>query len=888
MKKRLSLDRKYLLVTGIIMQIILLLPWISLGGKRYNTYAYLFRLHASEDMQTVMRADFASIGEGWMDWTDIQSMMFVFIGQLLLLVVLQILGIISILQVFSNKKKGLVSGVCLVICAANLFSITSGPTFYMDSWFAKLYLLIMLILQGINLIGYRMIDSWVEATEEMRRIKEHERQVKKERKERLVFEGKYSALFYQVVWKNFKSNWATYRIFVLVDTVSISFIFAGMGMREMLSGMQGVENLLTGQGLGAILLNFLASAIIISIFLIVSVLMFYLKNHMSSYSLFQNLGIRSKTLYLFIGTELAVCMILALIGGCILGNVILFVCRIAIRNGFDGAILLENITVKSYLLTLLVSFLVYLISAMATHDVYYETGGTSARYKAVQKEKMPGILSPLFMIFGAGVIVFSVYGFFQREHAEGMVYIVFFLIGLYLFMRHCWNMYLRLRKKKNSIYLGSILKKNYFYHHFKTAYRYLFLFTILHICVLFVFSREVTTSLIEEEPEIMFPYDYVCMAIEDDMPIFEEIKNENQAEVLSYPMVRVSNADNSTDINGAMECIQPQGQHIGISESTYRKLCENIGEKPKQLNLAEDGSEIYVIYQEDKSVRAHPIDYYMGTKTPYLHIGQPLIAYDYVKREKLFQPRKVIGMERTSLIGNLRQGEHENIVVFSDGYFAEVEDMWKTTIYWNGEQISEEEAIEDVTIHHWPDQLVLINVADDQKQDVEEKLQIFEDNHLFDNSFDSEVQSWYSKTTLIDQIKSERFMNIAVSMFIMIIMAIVSLILLYMKVESEMDEKKRQQEFLECMGMRKRERLQIIKSELGFYFWVPMAISIISIIVFTAITWKLRLFSQTDCIAYSKVLTIIFLIYTAVELLGMKCLEYYIIRKVEGSHGNNH
>ena len=103
-----------------------------------------------------------------------------------------------------------------------------------------------------------------------------------------------------------------------------------------------------------------------------------------------------------------------------------------------------------------------------------------------------------------------------------------------------------------------------------------------------------------------------------------------------------------------------------------------------------------------------------------------------------------------------------------------------------------------------------------------------------------------------------------------------------------MDEKKRQQEFLECMGMRKRERLQIIKSELGFYFWVPMTISIISIIVFTAITWKLRLFSQTDCIAYSKVLTIIFLIYTAVESLGMKCLEYYIIRKVEGSHGNNH
>lgn len=879
MKKRMSADRIYLFVTGILIQIVLLLPWIPLGSKLHNTYGYFLHLRGAGNMNALMQKDLITAGLGGMEGPGVQSVAFVFMAQLILMIIVQLVGLINLMLVLFIEKRTILPVLNLVFSAANILCITEGPAYYLGDISFMLYPLVILILQAVHLIGYRMLDSWTEATEEVRQIKERERQAKKERKERLAFDGKYSHLFYQVIWKNFKSNWETYRIFVVTGTVSVSFIFAGVGMREMLSGMQGVESLIKGQGLGTILVNFLAAAIVISVFLIASVLMFYLKNHMNSYQLFQNLGIRSKTLYLFLATELFGCILVSLIGGFLLGNVILLLGRMMIQRGISSSAVLESITIKSYLLTILVSFFVYLISAMATHDIYLEKGGASARYKDVQKEKMPGKLSPVFLALGAGMIIYAVYEYAQREKAEGIPSLVFLMIGLYLFMKHFWNLYLRKRKKNEKVYLESLVKKNYFYHHFKTAFRYLFVITTLHICVLFIFSREAASSGIAETAETMFPYDYVCMATSDEEEYFDEIAKENDADILICPMVRVTNVDNSTDLNGAMEIMQPQGQQIGISESTYRMLCEKIGKKPNKLDLADDGSEIYIIFQEDKSVKAHPIDYYMGTKMPFLHIGQPVLHYDYKKRGAIYPQRKIAGIERSSLIGNLRQGEHENVIVFSDTYFEKVHELWKTTNCLNGEPIAEEEGIEDVTVHHWPDRLVLINADENEKPVIEEKLQKFAENHKYDVKFDSEVQSWYSKDEIVDQRKAGRFMSIAVSLFIIVILTLVTLVLLYMKAESEMKEKVRQQEFLKNMGMREKERLRMIRSEVQFYLWIPIAVSTAVSVIYTLILWNIRLYTPADCIAYMKIYTLIYLFYVAVQILGINGLYRFIVRK---------
>ena len=90
------------------------------------------------------------------------------------------------------------------------------------------------------------------------------------------------------------------------------------------------------------------------------------------------------------------------------------------------------------------------------------------------------------------------------------------------------------------------------------------------------------------------------------------------------------------------------------------------------MNLSADGKEIYIIYQQDKSTKAHPLDYLNSRKEPYLHIGQPIESYGFLDREKIYPTRTVKGEKTDILTGAFRQGSEENLVVFSDKYFEKV------------------------------------------------------------------------------------------------------------------------------------------------------------------------------------------------------------------------
>ena len=131
-------------------------------------------------------------------------------------------------------------------------------------------------------------------------------------------------------------------------------------------------------------------------------------------------------------------------------------------------------------------------------------------------------------------------------------------------------------------------------------------------------------------------------------------------------------------------------------------------------------------------------------------------------------------------------------------------------------------------------------------------------------------------------------MDIAVSAFIIVILISVIIVLLYMKAESEMEEKKRQQEFFECMGMREKERLALIKHEVAYFLWIPFGIATLTVAAFTVVLWNIRLYTQTNCVDYLKLFIVIYAAYAAVQLLVTKGLEYFIIKKVEGSHAGNH
>ena len=180
----------------------------------------------------------------------------------------------------------------------------------------------------------KMLDVWKDAKESAEIFAEKEREEKEEERRRLYFPGNYTKLFYQMVWHNFKYDWKDYGLLLFCGVIVSAFSFAGLGIYQMMAKAHRAENFLLGEGLGRILLNAMLPMAVCAIFLMVFVLVFYMKKWTQNYSVFVTLGIRKKALYTIIGIEIAVAFLCSLIAGGLLGNMIMFLFRKVIFQGY--------------------------------------------------------------------------------------------------------------------------------------------------------------------------------------------------------------------------------------------------------------------------------------------------------------------------------------------------------------------------------------------------------------------------------------------------------------------------------------------------------------------------------------------------------------------------
>lgn len=873
----------------VIVQIFCFYPWIVLAGRRYGSLAYLVRVFASGDVFAAMSGDAEASGmlEG-MTSGDINTMLFAFLLQMILLVILQTMSFLYLVLVLFGREVpfleigGLVCGVAALITKGMLM----GMPF--ESRFSQVYAAVLLAPMIVEFLGVRAMDAWQSANKEYAKIREREENFRKERKERLAFPGRYTRLFYRVIWRNFQANWKDYLILIVAGMLAAGYLFTGIGTAGLLSPLQANQSLLgvlRGNGIGAILVNFLVISFAVSVFLLISVLLSYLRKRVKNYGIMVNLGIRQKTLYLYMGLEFAGCIFLSIVGGCLLGTLLLQVVRVVLGRSVGAGAKIGHIGGATYGWTIFLTLLVFLIAMVIVHDLYLNTGVAKTKDRAVEPENMPGRFRG--WLFGAGILltVYECLQFTRREHAEGIGTLALLLLGVYLLVKNGWAMLLLAKKKKENVYFTALVKNNFLYHRFKTTFRYTFFLGVVHIAVLFLFSREFISNRTAQEPETMFPYDYMCLASEKDAPLFAELEETYGADITAYPMVRVSNTDNTEMPEDYRNTNLLQGQHIGISASTYRKMCADAGWEAEPLSLAEDGSEVYLIYQQDRSVKAHPIDYCVAPKRPHLRVGQPLQVYGYMERDEKFPRRDVAGEKIGILTGAYRRGDYENIVVFSDTYFEKVKDDWKTTNVLTGDEIGKygpEEAIEDVNIHAYPNRLVLLNIPEENREAIEEKLRGFQKTHAFDESFDEAVKAYYSTRTQITEIQGERMMHITVNLLIILSLFLISLLIVFLKFAAEVEEKKKRSKFLHCMGMHEKERKAVLKKEVWTFVRIPLAMAAIFVPILTVIMWRLRQYTAADCLNYLQEFTVLAALYLLTHLAAMKCMEIYLIRKVEG------
>lgn len=371
----------------------------------------------------------------------------------------------------------------------------------------------------------------------------------------------------------------------------------------------------------------------------------------------------------------------------------------------------------------------------------------------------------------------------------------------------------------------------------------------------------------------MYPYDIVCTAYEADLPELEKIAEEEGADVIEYPMVRMTSLYGSDKIPswaGPRPVQWPQGQHIAISETSYNQMREVMGKERRNLGLS--GEEMHVVYQQDLSVKTNTIDWDTARIEKHLRFGQPLQDYNTSNYRNVFPERDIVSEERDSLIGIFQQGKQENLIVLSDEYFEKV---WNEISSYNQENWNERESITDeewmlYTVSHTenltegPTVLLCMNVPDGKTKQITDQFEYLKEKNRFDQLWDRSIQPYYEKSQMVQNTESEILLTWTANGFILLILMIMAVFQYFLFVKEEESNWKWDNDFLEKLGMKEKDRLKKIVFQLRFFILFPMALALIGGVLFTVMTVRARFFIATEIAQYGIVMGIVYGLYVLI------------------------
>ena len=465
---------------------------------------------------------------------------------------------------------------------------------------------------------------------------------------------------------------------------------------------------------------------------------------------------------------------------------------------------------------------------------------------------------------------------------------------MFIVIRYGFAEYL-LRSRRKKKYIHRAVIESQLFHKSKTASGYILALVIMQVCMLFYFSFQVISPSITEDEDTIFPYELVCIADDEDQDIFTELLEEYDVTSFAVPMVRVTNYDTTEKWEARGE-VSPQGQHIGISETTYHALKKKLDPdyEAKDLGLDVEGEVVYIVHQQDKSIKAQPVDFYGTANKPILMTGQPTTGDIELARlsrnhsDTAFRYRKIAGEEIENLTGAFRQGLRENIIVFSDEYFEVAKDMWEI-IDINSGILTTSDYYKNFysdfgMTRKGPTTLVLFEkIPDDKMEVVEQYMQEFKERHADDEAYDASVSSCYFKQDGINNLETERFMKQVMNTLVIAIFFIMNIVLVAIKMLSELDSNRRRADFLTCMGMYKKNRDKlIIKEILVDHHLIPLIISMIVALAFTFIVFHARIYQVADIQNYLKLMVPMWAGYILGSTVVIGILSIIYARTVEG------
>lgn len=801
-----------------------------------------------------------------------------------LMEVTAVLYLIRLVLLIRRKETGI-----LYKLPAWLFFLDVCTMMYMG----QLYALLPAAYATFEFMYIRYQEEKEEMEEAWAREKEKEEEQKKRRKQALYFPGKYPKELYQIVRRMWREQLLSQMLVILSEAflaVVIYFVLSGYRMME---SRYTMESSITGEGIYGLFRSL--GVVMGACCLLMMTLMFswFIREQKKEYRMLTILGMRRHTSLRIFLLGMAGNAFAAVIPGMAIGCACAVIFRKQLLQAEEGGNIVGAVDISLLAAGVLIYVLILLIALGLNQENIFSLGENTDRNAEMREEKRPGFGCIAWIVAGSAFFLTGTFWYSMREWAESMYIHLLSISGLFLLLGGGMALVIRAGKRRFDV---RIFDRRPFQKQFWSNFWRLFFMSVLYFLIFAVFMPPFAASRINQDVETMYPYDVVCMVYEEDLPKIQKLGESCQAQILHFPMVRMTSlygSDSQIMQRGSRTIKWPQGQHVAISESTYEVLRKEAGKPEQRLHL--QGEEMHVVYQQDLSVKAHTIDWDTMRIEDRLRFGQPLEFYNPDEYKKVFPSRNIVSEERDCLTGSFHQGMQENLIVLSDDYFSKIYEKIRS---YNASHMDERRQI---TYSEWkaytythpenltegPTELLCICLGEKNKETFLKELSGLDEAYRFDQMWDQNIRPYYVKSEMEANMRSEiSFTRIAYG-FILAILYVMAVFQYGVKVQMELSSWEWENRFLMQMGMKRKERKRKIRYQMRILMIVPLVSGALPGILFSVLTGRARLFTDIEMSQFLKNTAIVYGVFLLCSFFIYCFLQWCIWKKVEKSEKNN-
>lgn len=564
---------------------------------------------------------------------------------------------------------------------------------------------------------------------------------------------------FKIIWKNFYHYFKSYLIFFWSIAFSIAMLFSFMYLNELVSKVRFYEIFIHAylDSITALLGKIIPLIMLISAFVIIYALKFYIRTRLKDYSMFMILGMRKKMFVFFLMIEYVLSWLISMLFGLALGNIIVSGAK-KILYRFDIISAITNVPTKHIYRTTIGCSLGLLAFILVAFAVIFSEKDISEflNTEAVKEEKE--VTAKWIWLTVTGFLLFIiafVSSLFQESILSDMVEAGLYIAGAYFLVSFGLGILLKyLKSGKN--YYSNILSLNAFYYRFTNQKNMLFLQSVIGICIIYLASSIAAKNMPIDRVK-PYPNDILIIAEEKDRNFLENWEKEFTGDTKVFPFIWVLTSGQGND-------------KFGMNLSDFNRIFEQseVLKKNEVLNIL-DGKE-YGSIELQKG------------QTDFLDIGGYNIGS--LDPEQDFQ----YNLKR-EWVQNIFGFDVAGVTVFSNEVFkkAREKDSFSGT-------------------------LVLKNVTENDYNKALKKLNEY--------SRKNDTFQYYDKKTSIRQEQTKHLLNLVLLTFLEIMILFYNFFVLYLKLYSEKEYMQGKYEFLSIIGMRNKKKKVTLAKEI-YYFMIP-------------------------------------------------------------------